>query len=184
MLKLLAAWGFIIVLTAALFFKIITPAPVASQTEFDFSAVQIAIENQFETVDHLSFDDFVAMNKDSLLIFDTRPQNEFAVSHIEKAVQLDPEITAEKFAQIYGKAAADKTLVFYCSVGMRSSSVAERVAREFKAAGPIYNLRGGIFEWHNEGRPLMKDGAPADYVHPYNKTWGKLVTRQDKLSYN
>lgn len=186
MTKLIAAWALAAFLTVILAYKIMTPKETApaAEVEFSLAAIQTAIENRFETVDHLPADEFTSMNKDNVLIFDTRPQSEYAVSHIENALQLDPNISAAKFAKLYGPQAAGKTLVFYCSVGHRSSDVAERVAGELPAAGPIYNLRGGLFGWHNEGRPLVDENGRAENVHPYNKKWGQLVTRQDMLSYD
>ena len=185
MIKLIAAWAAALLLTAVLAYKIMTPQEPAAQAEAEFSlaAVQTAIENRFETVDHLSADEFSAMYKADVLIFDTRPQSEYAVSHIENALQLDPNISGEAFATLYADRAAGKTLIFYCSVGHRSSDVAQRAASELPYSGPIYNLRGGIFGWHNEGRPLVDEAGASEHVHPYNKKWGRLVTRQDKLSY-
>ena len=186
MIKLIAAWAAALLLTAVLAYKIMTPQEPAAQAQAEFSlaAVQTAIENRFETVDHLSADEFSAMYKADVLIFDTRPQSEYAVSHIENALQLDPKISGEAFAKLYAERAAGKTLIFYCSVGHRPSGVAERAAKALPNAGPIYNLRGGIFDWHNEARPLVNESGAADRVHPYNKKWGQLVTRQDKLSYD
>ena len=37
------------------------------------------------------------------------------------------------------------------------------------------NLKGSIFKWANEGRPLVQDGKPTHQVHPYNKYWGRLL---------
>ena len=39
----------------------------------------------------------------------------------------------------------------------------------------VYNLEGGIFQWANEGRALYRAGEPAEKVHPYNRTWGRLL---------
>lgn len=183
MIKLIAAWAVIALLTVFLAYKIMSPGQIAQadEAEFSLSSVQIAIETKFETVDHISADELTSMDKDTVLIFDTRPQEEFAVSHIQYAVQIDPDMTAEDFLAAYENLAAGKTIVFYCSVGMRSSILAERVASKIDA--PVYNLRGGIFGWHNDGRPLVSSNGTTDAVHPYDKTWGKLVTRQDKLSY-
>ena len=185
MTKLIAAWALAALLTAFLAYKVMAPQQLASagETEFSLTTVQIAIENKFETVDHLLADEFMAMDKADVLLFDTRPIAEYAVSHIDGALQLDPNISAAKFAKLYGDKAKGKTLVFYCSVGHRSSDVAERIAGEISKAGPIYNLRGGLFDWHNEGRPVVnKSGATAS-IHPYDKNWGQLLERQDTLSY-
>ena len=186
MIKLIAAWAVALLLTAFLAHKIMTPKESAPkpQEAFSLASVQIAIEAQFETVDHLPADEFMAMDKNRVLVFDTRPMAEYTVSHIDGALQIDPAISAAKFAKLYGDKAKGKTLVFYCSVGHRSSDVAERIAGEISKAGPIYNLRGGLFDWHNEGRPVVnKSGATAS-IHPYDKNWGQLLERQDTLSYD
>ena len=183
--KLIAAWALAALLTAFLAYKVMAPQQMASagEAEFSLATVQIAIENKFETVDHLLADEFMAMDKADVLLFDTRPMAEYAVSHIDGALQIDPAISAAKFAKLYGDKAKGKTLVFYCSVGHRSSDVAERIAGEISKAGPIYNLRGGLFDWHNAGRPVVNAGGETENIHPYDKNWGQLVTRQDKLSY-
>ena len=119
------------------------------------------------------------------MIFDVREAGEYAVSHIDGAVRVDPAITAEALLAQYGADMQDKTLVLYCSVGVRSSRLAQRLsnAAQFPQATPIYNLEKGIFGWHNEGRPLvMANGAVSsatDYVHPYNLFWGRMVNRKD-----
>lgn len=184
MSKLFTAWAVIALLAGFLAYKIMTPRNAAPNEKFSLSSVQIYIENQFETVDHITADDLSVMNPEDVIVFDTRLTAEYAVSHIENAVHVDPNISAAEFKQLYEQQAAGKTAVFYCSVGMRSSILAERVASGIDA--PVYNLRGGIFGWHNEQRPLVSaDGVSAtDAVHPYDKTWGQLVARQDKLSYD
>ena len=38
------------------------------------------------------------------------------------------------------------------------------------------NVRGSIFAWANEDRPLEKpDGSKAEKVHPFNEFWGRLL---------
>lgn len=186
MTKLVLSWALIALLTVFLAYKIMVPKPhgPADDSTFSLSSVQIAIEENYETVDHISACELTAFNNDAVLIFDTRPPDEFRVSHIQGAVQIDPNMSAAEFVSRFKTQAAGKTVVFYCSVGMRSSILAERVASEIDA--PVYNLRGGLFGWHNEQRPLVSaDGVSAtDAVHPYDKTWGQLVARQDKLSYD
>jgi len=52
-----------------------------------------------------------------------------------------------------------------------------------KQAPPAAKTQFSLFGWHNEGRPVVNAGGTTDNVHPYNKEWGQLVTRQDRLSY-
>jgi len=65
MTKLIAAWALAALLTAFLAYKVMAPQQLASagETEFSLATVQIAIENKFETVDHLLADEFLAMDK-------------------------------------------------------------------------------------------------------------------------
>ena len=74
-----------------------------------------------------------------------------------------------------------KTVVFYCSVGVRSSALAESVKADLLAAGTkeVVNLEGGIFGWHNQSRPLVDKSGPTTFVHPYNAYWGRLLTRPE-----
>lgn len=48
---------------------------------------------------------------------------------------------------------------------------------------PIYNLEGSIFKWVNENRPIIdSDGAPTQFVHPYNAFFGKLLDPSHRYS--
>lgn len=68
------------------------------------------------------------------------------------------------------------TVIVYCSVGYRSSQMAERLRKA--GVANVFNLDGSIFQWANEGRPLQKAGEPAKVVHPYNKTFGKSLKEE------
>jgi rhodanese-related sulfurtransferase len=65
-------------------------------------------------------------------------------------------------------------VVVYCSVGWRSSEVAEALQRS--GYRDVRNLKGGIFTWANEGRPLYRDGRRVFVVHPFDRGWGRLLT--------
>ncbi len=149
---------------------------------------QQRIDWQFK-VDQLQPEDMSAWQaqrpSDSLMIVDVREPEEFAVSHLQGAVQVDPTTSPEAFMQRFGAAVQGKTLVFYCSIGWRSSELADRLAPALRAAGAgdIRNLRGGIFRWHNESRPLVNAAGSTDWVHPYSPDWADLVARQGRTSY-
>ena len=117
-----------------------------------------------------------------LMVFDTRPREEFDVGHLKQAIQVDPDLSAEEFERRFGPLVNGKTLVFYCSVGYRSSQLLERVTpllrqRNVQSAA---NLRGGIFRWHNEGRPVFDAQGLTEKVHPYSDYWGQLLTQDPK----
>jgi len=42
----------------------------------------------------------------------------------------------------------------------------------------VFNLQGSIFQWANEGRPLMANGRVVHVVHPYSERWGVLLNPQ------
>ncbi len=115
----------------------------------------------------------------SAVVFDVRTPAEYAVSHLPGAILVDPDMGAATFLERYGKAVKGKTAVFYCSVGVRSSRLAERVAQGLKARGAtgVDDLAGGIFAWHGQARPLVDAKGPTDFVHPYDATWGRLLAR-------
>ena len=75
-----------------------------------------------------------------------------------------------------GKISKDTPIVTYCSVGYRSSSLADRLQQ----AGftNVRQLEGSIFQWANEGRPLFRGDQQVNEVHPYNETWGKYLNKK------
>ena len=81
-------------------------------------------------------------------------------------------------------------VVCYCSVGYRSSVIAQRIL-ELREDGHLppgvqpYNLRGSIFQWASEGRNLTRSEFSDDRegcvetqvttVHPFSRFWGSLA---------
>jgi len=94
--------------------------------------------------------------------FPVREEKEFNVSHIKGATYVDPSIKAEAFMTEFEQDWTGKTIVFYCSVGQRSSLLAARVQTALKAKGAseVVNLEKGIFGWHNQSMPLTNHLAP------------------------
>ena len=76
-------------------------------------------------------------------------------------------------------------IVCYCSVGYRSSNMAQKLYPEFKIlkemqkidiTSELCNLEGSIFKWANEGKELVNcNNAKTKYCHPYNFLYGKLL---------
>jgi rhodanese-related sulfurtransferase len=105
----------------------------------------------------------------SLLVVDVRSREEFAVSHIRGAVNLQ---TTGQIAAAVKERKPVKTIL-YCSVGFRSSRLAHLLARQ--GWHGIFNLEGSIFQWANEGRPVYRGDIPVRRVHPYGKRWAGLL---------
>ena len=105
----------------------------------------------------------------SLLIVDVRSADEFAISRLRGAVNLT---TAQQITEaIHSR--KPFTAILYCSVGFRSSRLADELAR--RGIADVANLEGSIFQWANEGRPLYRDETLVKQVHPYGKRWAGLL---------
>lgn len=143
------------------------------------SALERTIEGEHRNVRSLlpqQFDE-LARNGTPVLLLDVREPAEYAVSGIPGAIRVDPSISAEQFLQRFGDWLNGRTVVLYCSVGVRSSRLVERidgVARQ-RGADDVVNLRGGIFAWHNYGRRLHQSAMPTDFVHPYSRRWSRYL---------
>lgn len=185
---LVAAWVAAAVIAGLLAYHIMKadsaePSHNGAPQGFTLAAVQADIENRFTRIEHISAAEMTALPATDLLIFDTRPAAEYAVSHIENAYRIDPDMRAAAFSTQFGAAAQDKILIFYCSVGVRSSQLAEALLDDLPGARGIYNLRGGLFGWHNEGRALVNAAGPTRAIHPFDNKWGQLIRGQSWLSY-
>ena len=119
------------------------------------------------------------LSSDNVILFDTRRKDEFAVSHLNNAVwvgykNFDIEtIETKSFDK-------NSEIVVYCSIGVRSEDIGERLQK----AGykNVKNLYGGIFEWKNKGFPVYDSkGNETEKVHAFNKHWGKLLTKGEKI---
>ena len=150
--------------------------PILSRKRpLNWTSVLEAIRKDYPAVPQLSAAAFAEQagkgdgDVSDLLLIDAREPEEFAVSHIAGARNLRT-VSDVKAAQI----PADARIVLYCSVGYRSSALAERLM----AAGfvKVANLEGSIFAWLNEGRPVVgPDGEATTRVHPFSDRWGTLL---------
>jgi rhodanese-related sulfurtransferase len=104
------------------------------------------------------------------VLIDSRSEIEYAVSHLRGAQRAETVSEVEAITE-----QRDTFIVVYCSVGYRSS----RLAEDLMNAGftNVFNLEGSIFKWANEGRPVYRDGQPVAEVHPYDDDWGRLLDR-------
>lgn len=144
------------------------------------------IEREYVNVKQIDIGEFSRLPASDVIVFDVREQEEFSVSHLSNAIQLAPNISAQEFEQRFGDHIADKTAVFYCSVGRRSSKLASELEDVLQDNGAVqfYNLRGGIFNWRNQQQPLVSPEHEATQkVHPYNAFWGRLIKDKSAISY-
>jgi len=152
------------------------PTPSAKLDRFHITLMQ-----RYDDVRHLSTDDLARMSPDEVVLFDVRDPAEYDVSRIGGAIRVDPSVEAAAFLDTHAEALRGRTVVFYCSVGERSSRLARRVAARTPDTGPIYNLAGGLFRWHNEDKPVVAERGETTAIHPFNRKWGRLIERQDAI---
>ena len=104
-----------------------------------------------------------------VLLLDARTAAEFRTSHLEGATRA-PTVGSALNAI---KAAPQRAIVVYCSVGYRSSRLVSRL--QARGAKNVFNLEGSLFRWANEGRPLVRGSETVRTVHPYDDEWGELL---------
>ncbi|KAB2879038.1 rhodanese-like domain-containing protein [bacterium] len=129
-------------------------------------------------VDHISADSLSKLlTFDSVVVLDTRSENEYLVSHIHNARWID--FDTFDFAKMHDISKSSR-IITYCSVGYRSSVIAERLT----SLGylNVQNLFGGIFEWVNQEYPVFREGTETTDIHPYNNFWGKWLRHGNKVS--
>ena len=146
-------------------------------------AMALRIERAFPRVRHAPPSDVaqVLASASAFVVFDVRERGEFDVSHVPGAEPLSPHASRSQALAQIGARARDRVVIFYCSVGQRSSRMADQTGPALRGRGArdIYNLRGGVFAWHDEARPLVDGFGPTSYVHPYSAAWGRLLARPD-----
>lgn len=110
---------------------------------------------------------------DSVVLLDAREPNEFEVSHLKSSINVgfDYFSSEEKLLQQLNK---DAQIVVYCSIGIRSEKIAEKLKKE--GFNNVKNLYGGIFEWKNKGNPVIDStGTETENVHTFSKQWKKWL---------
>ncbi|MEO0618289.1 MAG: rhodanese-like domain-containing protein [Pseudomonadota bacterium] len=174
-----------------MFATLAVPLAVAMADEAALASIHRDIEKKYAQVSHVSGGELATMlaapeQADDIVLFDVREVGEHAVSHLDNAVQVKPGIWTSTFLKKHGSIIKGKTVVFYCSVGRRSSYAASYLQDALMKQGAkrVVNLTGGIFSWHNNRRPLKDADGKTALVHPYNSYWGRLVARENLTAYS
>lgn len=125
------------------------------------------------TVPQISTEELAA--KKPAVVLDSRSKEEFDVSHLEGARW----VGFKKFdIASLSDVDRDEPIVIYCSVGKRSELIGEQLQKA--GFSNVRNLRGGLFQWANEGRPIVDSTGPSSTVHPYDKNWGRWLEPRAK----
>lgn len=131
-----------------------------------------------ESVPYISVDTLQTIS-DNVILLDAREKKEFKVSHLKNAQfvgyeKFNLKKTIKKLPNKNAK------IVVYCSLGVRSEDVAEKL----KKAGytNVLNLYGGIFEWKNNGNTVYNSKEIAtEKVHTFNLDWSKWLLKGEKV---
>ncbi len=115
----------------------------------------------------------------SYFLLDAREKEEYQVSHLPNSYFIGyKHFDAAEFTEAFPDKSAP--YVVYCSVGVRSGKIGEKLID--LGYTDVRNLRGGIFQWVEEGQPLHDaDGNPTRKVHAYNRFWGMLLNSGEKV---
>lgn len=159
-----------------------------AQTALERVELSVAEDSQIVQISSDAVLDLLDDNARKVVLFDVREPDEFAVSHLPGAIRLAPDASIDQFYEDYSTRLEGVMPIFYCSVGRRSNALAEAVAAHGRLntkRQPITptNLRGGIFRWHNEAKPLVNVQGTTDQVHPYNWFWRRMLDHPDRSTY-
>lgn len=117
------------------------------------------------------------VSNQDVLLFDVRRPEEYQMSRIKGGIQISPEMSAQAFFSRYGHEISNKKLIFYCSVGYRSSEFIQRIEAQADEQNvkAISNLKGGIFRWYNEAHPVINEQGITNAIHPSDDAWADLI---------
>jgi rhodanese-related sulfurtransferase len=137
-----------------------------------WARVDQMIERDFPNVPFITTGNLAEFLKGSelRLVIDVRDSKEFAVSHIEGAVQAD---SLPKIQALIENNPNAKHVILYCSVGYRSAKYVQQLRKQNR--NTVFNLKGSLFAWANESKPLFAGGNKVFKVHPYDSKWGELL---------
>lgn len=164
-------------------FTLLLPISVqAKDTSFTLPKIHQNIISDYKNIAHINTQGLTeAIRSGKALIFDVREPEEYAVSHIDGALLLLPSTNVKIFLNQHEKKLMGKTVIFYCSVGVRSTKMANylQAVLKKKGAAQIYNLEGGIFAHANKEQRLVNKTGITKYVHPYDTHWGTLLNSKE-----
>lgn len=111
------------------------------------------------------------------VLLDIRSAEEYDVSRIEGAKFIEFDKFSESDVADIPK---DAEIIVYCSVGYRSEKIGEKLIGMGYAN--VKNLYGGIFQWKNEGNPVVNNHSiETDSVHAYDRYWGIWLEKGVKV---
>jgi rhodanese-related sulfurtransferase len=133
-----------------------------------------AIALKFRDVRRVSPGELVAWmrdpNRPPPLLVDARPPDQYALSHVDGAVNIDP---AQPDLGRLVNVRRDNPVVVYDGPGVIGAAMVKALADN--GFTRVSNLDGGLFRWVNEGHPVVDAQGPAGKVSPVSWSWGRLL---------
>ena len=130
---------------------------------------------KFDDIHHITTGELATQIKggNPPAILDIRRPEEYETSHLPNARHLLPQSSDAQIQELLSGIPPERSIVVYCSVGYRSSTMARRL----KTIGRnnVSNLEGSIFAWAEDGHSLELKNK----IHPYNWFGRRLIP--DKL---
>jgi rhodanese-related sulfurtransferase len=120
------------------------------KTTSESTAVGVTQKQGVQSVDAVSFKNL--SEKENTIILDVRTPQEVAEGKIPNATVIniyDPEFET-KVKQLD----KEKSILIYCSAGVRSAKAAEFLTEQGYPS--VYHLEGGLGDWYQNGFPLEK----------------------------
>lgn len=101
------------------------------------------------------------MKSDSVQLLDVRTPEEYAEGHINGAININ--VQSDKFRETaVKKLSKDSAVLVYCRSGKRSLTAAEILT---KLGYKVVNLKGGIIDWKENGRPLVDSKITGNLIY-------------------
>ncbi len=157
------------------------------ETSIALSLLEKQMRHVFSDVSHIEpevVSQLIGQRSDHILILDARTQAEFAVSRIQGAVRVDPDTRSARSVTENNGDLQGKTVIVYCSIGLRSSRLVVRIGQALKDNGvtAIHNMSGGIFRWRNEHRAIVDADGATRAIDSYNILWRQFLTSTDDMT--
>ena len=108
---------------------------------------------------------------ENYVVLDCREADEFEVSHLKNSICVGYHSFDITNIPHHIK---NKNIVVYCTIGWRSEKIGEKLIQQ--GYKNVYNLKGSILKWNNDGYPLYtRDNVKTNKIHTYNNTFAKYV---------
>ena len=141
-----------------------------------WESVDDKIRREFPSVKSVSTDQLRSRYEEAgeilPLVIDVREVDEFGVSHLGDALNLE---TAQAIVNMVAQRGLGKEteIVVYRSVSYRSAAV----AADLQELGftRVFNLEHSLFDWANKGYPMIDSNGSTDKVHTFSRVWSVLV---------